>query len=370
MKNKSRSINFLRGVPADDVLSNLIPFAAAGYKKAIEEYKTDVLQYGHFNGFEPLRKLIADMHQVDPARVVVGNGGMEVISLFFKSLPPGSTVAIEETTYDRVVFDAQRYGHKLIGVELTPTGIDPAQLAHLADRQSVQAFYGIPFHQNPSGINYSPETIADVQKVCKDRDVICAWDICYEPLRYDGNSNTPIELSEWGPILISSFTKTIAPGTKCGYIILPESRISDMMHVVANTRINPNLPTQAFIADFIASGEYEKFLKDTCGFYRPRMDALNQSLSEHFSGAYPAEMTGGFFSCLTFEHIPVEKETAFINAAREAGVGIASAWDAVAPNFRDEKKQNGVFIRLTFPAYPAELIQWGISTLKQVTDTF
>ncbi len=118
-QNNTKSVNFLRGVPAQEALSKLIPAVSEGYEKAIKKYGTDVLQYGHFNGFQPLRDILGDMHYVDPNRVFIGNGGMEMISLLLKSFPKGSTIIIEEMTYDRVIHDANRYGHTLVGVELT-----------------------------------------------------------------------------------------------------------------------------------------------------------------------------------------------------------------------------------------------------------
>lgn len=109
-ESETQSINFLRGVPSEEALSHLVPMVSEGYEKAISRYGTEVLQYGHFPGFMPLRKLIADIHHVDPERVIVGNGGLEVISLFFKSLPRESTIIVEEASYDRVLLDARRYG--------------------------------------------------------------------------------------------------------------------------------------------------------------------------------------------------------------------------------------------------------------------
>jgi len=165
--NIKKSINFLRGVPAEEDLSKLIPIASEGYKKAITNYGTDVLQYGHFNGFKPLRDLLGTLHHVDPERIIVGNGGMEVISLLFKSLPRESNIIVEEMTYDRVIHDAQRYGHNLIGVELTSTGLNLEQLKKVINKTSVAVFYGIPFHQNPTGIDYTPENRKAVERICK-----------------------------------------------------------------------------------------------------------------------------------------------------------------------------------------------------------
>lgn len=367
---QTKTINFLRGVPANDVLEWLIPVASEGMANAIRQYGADVLQYGHNNGFAPLRKIIGERRHVAPDRVVVGNGGMEVISLFLKALPKNSNIIIEEATYDRVALDAAQYGHSLIGVELTTDGVNLDQLKETIDAHSAAAFYGIPFHQNPTGINYSEENIRAVEKLCKDHNILCAWDICYQTLRYDGKKNISIPVEDWGPILIDSFTKTIAPGTKCGYIILPVSFVDHMVDVIANTRINPNLPTQAFIADFMASGNYDRFLDDICRFYKPRMDALNDALDEHFRGAYPTNLTGGFFAALILEKVTSDKEPDFIKKAKESGVGIAAAWNAVAPNFRQSKKQKGLFTRLTFPAFEPELIKWGIATLKKVSTDF
>jgi 2-aminoadipate transaminase len=362
------SINFLRGVPAEEALSRLIPMASEGYKKVIRRYGTDVLQYGHFSGFKPLRDLIGSLHRVHPERVIVGNGGLEVISLFLKSLPRESNIIVEEASYDRVVLDAKCYGHHLIGVKLTPEGIDLNQFKDVVNKNAVAAFYGIPFHQNPTGINYAEENRKHVERICREHRIPCVWDICYQALRYDGKANGSIEVSEWGPILTSSFTKTISPGTKCGYMIVPTHYVGHLSGIIANTRINPNLPTQAFIADFIESGQYDDFVKYLCELYRPRMEALNTALNRLFPGAFPVAISGGFFAPLTLENIPGDKEASFIESAKQAGVGVAAAWDAFPPNCKEEKRKKGLFIRLTFPAFEPDKIEWGISKLKETAE--
>ena len=365
-----QSVNFLRGVPAEPALMKLMPLAARGYADTINRYGTDVLQYGHFNGFRPLREILGRIHQVDPDRVIAGNGGMEMISLLFKLLPRNSRIIVEEMTYDRVIHDAAQYGHTLIGVELTPEGLNTDQMKAVLNQNKVAAFYGIPFHQNPTGIDYSPGKCRAVEKLCRANDVLCIWDICYEMLRYDGRLNQPVAVSDWGPVLVSSFTKTVSPGTKCGYMVLPGHLLGPMTKIIANTRLNPNLPTQAFISDFIQLGEYKTYLAYLCDLYKPRMDALNAALNTYFPGAFPVNVNGGFFSCIRLDGILPENEERFRSAADEAGVGIAPAWDAVAPNLREEKQGQGMLIRLTFPAYDAAQIKWGISQLKQVKEKF
>ena len=367
--SERQSINFLRGVPAEEALSSLIPMASEGYEKVIRRYGVDVLQYGHFTGFKPLRDLIGSVHRVNPERVIVGNGGLEIISLFFKSLPRESNIIVEEATYDRVLLDAKCYGHRLIGVKLTPEGVDLNQLRDVINKNAIAAFYGIPFHQNPTGINYTEENRKEVERVCREHRIPCVWDICYQALRYDGQANGLIEVSEWGPILTSSFTKTISPGTKCGYMIVPNHYVGHLSSIIANTRINPNLPTQAFIADFIESGRYDEFVKYLCKLYRPRMEALNTALNSLFPDAFPVSISGGFFAPLILENISSHKEASFIESVKKAGVGVAPAWDAIAPNCLEDARKNGLFIRLTFPAYEPDKIKWGISKLKEKTES-
>ena len=368
--SKTESINFLRGIPAEEALSHLIAMASEGYERVIRRYGTDVLQYGHFMGFKPLRDLLGSLHGVNPERVIAGNGGLEVISLFFKSLPKESNIIIEEASYDRVVLDAQNYGHRLIGVKLIPEGIDLDQFKDIVHKKRVAAFYGIPYHQNPTGINYTEENRKAVERVCREHHILCVWDICYQSLRYDGKANDSIEISEWGPILAHSFTKTISPGTKCGYMVVPDHYAGHLSRIIANTRINPNLPTQAFIADFIESGRYDDFLNYLCKLYKPRMEALNTALHSLLPGAFPAAVTGGFFALLTLKNISSDQEAAFIESAKEAGVVVAAAWDAVSPDCIEETRKKGLLIRLTFPVYEPGKIQQGISRIKETVERF
>jgi DNA-binding transcriptional MocR family regulator len=363
-------VNFLRGVPAEEALTRLVPAAAQGYRDAIARHGVDILQYGHFTGFKLLREQIGAWHGVDPNRVIVGNGGLEAISIFFKSLPKGSTILFEETTYDRVLLDAKHYGHNVLGVRLTCDGVDLEHFEALIDEHAVTLFYGIPFHHNPTGMNYSIENRKSVETLCAQKGILCFWDICYQDLRYDGKQNTPIELSADGPILASSFTKTISPGTKCGYLVLPQHLVDRTAKVFANTRINPNLPTQAFISDFISSGRFESFLGELRDLYRPRMEALNSALSTRFPSSFAAPLTGGFFATVTLPSISAGGESAFIQAAKEAGVGIAAAWDAVAPNFLSDLRRKGMLIRLTFPAVPPQQIALGIERLQAAVARF
>jgi DNA-binding transcriptional MocR family regulator len=67
---------------------------------------------------------------------------------------------------------------------------------------AVAAFYGIPFDQNPTGINYTEENRKDVERTCREDSIPCVWDICYQALRYDGKMNGSIEVSRWASLFM------------------------------------------------------------------------------------------------------------------------------------------------------------------------
>ncbi|MBF0524010.1 MAG: PLP-dependent aminotransferase family protein [Deltaproteobacteria bacterium] len=369
MATENKNINFLRGIPATESLLRIKEAVAQGYHQAIMNYGSEVLQYGHFNGFLPLRQVLAELHGVHPDQVIAGNGGMEVISLLFKSLPKGSIVAVEEATYDRVLSDISRYGLKAVGIPLTSEGLDVDVLKNLITKNSMALFYGIPFHQNPVGMTYSSENVRQVNKICSDNNVLCAWDICYWQLRYDGQVNQLIDFSEpHGPILFNSFTKTIAPGTKCGYCIASKKMVETLTPIIANTRLNPNLPTQAFIADFIKSGGFEAHLTYLAELYRPRMETLNREMADKFPEIKRAEVTGGFF--LGFWLPGIKDDRAFVSAAEAAGLHITSSKSVFAPNILDQVKDQGFYLRIPYPALNPDDLAQGMTILRRVYSQF
>ncbi|MEJ2725394.1 MAG: PLP-dependent aminotransferase family protein, partial [Deltaproteobacteria bacterium] len=257
-------------------------------------------------------------------RVICFNGGMEVFSLLLKSFPRGTRVAIETLTYDRALADALRYEHEVVGIPFATDGIDLDMLEKELSKGEVRLFYRIIYHQNPTGLDSTMENIEAAAQVCARYNALYVCDIAYYELRYDGKKNQLLDLSKFPTsCLIGSFTKTLSPGTKCGFGIFPEDVVKQLTPVIANTRLNPNYPTQAMIHHLIDSGEYDKYLGYLVGFYRPRLEALNSALEEHFPEPERRPVTGGFFTGIWLSGI--QDEGAFIETAKAKGVSIAPA---------------------------------------------
>jgi 2-aminoadipate transaminase len=365
-------ISFLRGVPAEDALEAVTGIVEKNYVKALGEYGAKLLQYqipglSDFNGFIPLKKSLADRYGIggDPnRRVVCFNGGMEALSIILKAFPRGSQVAMEAMTYDRALADALRYEHEVVGIPLTEEGVDLSAMEKMLSIGKVKLFYRIIYHQNPTGLDSTLSNIEAAAGLCARYNALYVCDIAYYELRYDGQKNILPDLTAYPALcLIGSFTKTLSAGTKCGFGIFPEKVVDQITPVIANTRLNPNYPTQAMIHKVIASGEYDAYLKYLMGLYQPRMDTLNRSLKRYLDDIEVPQVTGGFFMGVWLPGIGDEE--AFVKAAKAKGINIATA-NVYCPGWKKvlQEKHKGPFFRLTFPSIKPEDIEQGIERLS------
>jgi 2-aminoadipate transaminase len=366
-------ISFLRGVPADEALETIADMVARSFREVFRTYGPKLLQYqtpglSDFNGFVPLKETLARRYGVsgDPNKhIICFNGGMEVFSLILKSFPRGSQVAMEAMTYDRALTDALRYEHEVVGIPFAEQGVDLEALEKALSDLKIKLFYRIIYHQNPTGLDSTMENIEAAADLCARHNALYVCDIAYHELRYDGRKNKLLDLSRFPTTcLIGSFTKTLSPGTKCGFGVFPEKVVDRLTPVIANTRLNPNYPTQAMIHHVMSIGEYDKYLDYLVKLYRPRMDSLNRSVSRHIRGTQVPVVTGGFFVGIWLTG--VRDEAAFVKVAKEKGVLIAPA-NVFPSGWKNhyEKKFGGPFFRLTFPSLKPEDIEKGIERIGE-----
>jgi DNA-binding transcriptional MocR family regulator len=322
-----------------------------------------------FNGYIPLKQSLADRFKIsgDPSkRLVCSNGGMETFSLLLKSYPRGSQIATEALTYDRVLSDIARHEHTTIGVPLAEDGVNLDDLSRVLEENDIAVFYQIAYHHNPTGLTTSLENLEKASDLCSAKGVLHVLDIAYFELRYDGISNQLVDLEKYPETtaLVGSFTKTLSPGAKCGFGVFPEGVLDRLTPVIANTRLNPNYPTQAAISSLIDSGYYDQHLKYLVDLYRPRMEAANNCLEEELPEANAPSLTGGFFVGISLPGITDEKQ--FIEALKTRDVVLAPP-SVYAPGYKERYfgEHKAAFFRLTFPFFTAEENERGIRAIAE-----
>jgi 2-aminoadipate transaminase len=291
-------ISFARGVPAPECLP--VQELADCARAAIERDGATVLSYGPGGGYPPLRDWIAERHGVEPARVVVTSGSLQgFVFLAQELVRPGSRVLVEAPTYDRPLKILGRLGAEIVGLPMDDEGLHVDALEHaLADGAKPAFLYTIATFQNPSGRTLSPERRARVAELAREYELLVLEDDPYGLVRYEGAAPPTLFDLEGGRNVAyaSSFSKTIAPGVRVGYFVLPAPLAATIEALAVSTYISPPFLTQAAVHEFVRRGNFDPNLERVKGLLRARRDAMLEALEEHMpEGASWSKPEGGYF---------------------------------------------------------------------------
>jgi 2-aminoadipate transaminase len=294
------AISFARGAPAPDLIA-AGELAECAYAVAQRE-GAKVFSYGPGGGYGPLREWVAERHGVEPGRVVLTVGGLLGFVLYAAeqlARRPGR-VLVEAPTYDRPLKILAREGAEVVALPMDDEGIDPDALeAEVAGRSDPPSFlYTIPTFQNPSGRTLSRDRRQRVADIASSHGVPVLEDDPYGLVRYEGESPPTLHELEGGELVTytSSFSKTVAPGLRTGYFVLPATEAGAFEQRAISTYISPPFHAQATIAEFVASGRFEPNLARVCASLHERRDAMLQALERGFpDSATWSRPQGGYF---------------------------------------------------------------------------
>src|SRR5215213_623780 len=246
-------ISLARGVPAPECIP--VEELADCARAAILNDGAAALSYGPGGGYAPLRAWIAEQHSVDASRVVVTNGSLQGFVFLADLLAgKGSRVIVEAPTYDRPLAILDALGADIGAVPQTDDGIDIDRLAEELRRAPRAAFlYVIPTFQNPSGRTLAPEGRRRLVELAAEHDVLVLEDDPYGLVRFEGIAPPTLYELEGGARVIysSSFSKTVAPGVRVGYLVLPQPLAGRVAAAAAATYITPSLLAQATVYEFL-----------------------------------------------------------------------------------------------------------------------
>jgi len=322
-------ISFARGIPAPECLP--VAELADCARTAIERDGPSVLSYGPGGGYGPLREWIAARHGVEPSRVVVTSGSLQgFVFLAEQLVRPGARVLVEAPTYDRPLKILRRLGAEIVGLPMDDDGlmIDALEQA-LATGDRPAFLYTIATFQNPSGRTLSEERRRRVADVAREHDLLVLEDDPYGLVRYEGEAlPTIFELAGGEDVVYaSSFSKTIAPGVRVGYFVLPPDLAAQIEALAVSTYISPPFMTQATVHEFLRRGNFEPNLERVRGLLRVRRDAMLDSLEQHMpEGARWSRPEGGYFVWLDLDGGPDD----LLARAERAGVTFVPGTDFFA----------------------------------------
>jgi 2-aminoadipate transaminase len=325
------SISFARGVPAPECLP--VEELADCARAAVERDPT-VLSYGETSGYVPLREWIAERHGVASGDVLVTNGGLQGFGFFAQHLcARGCRVLVERPTYDRPLKVLERLGAQVEALPMDEEGLDPDALETALGVGAKPAFlYTIPTFQNPSGRTLSTERRRRIVELAREHGLIVLEDDPYGLVRFEGEAlPTLLELDGGTKVVYaSSFSKTVAPGVRVGYFVLPAPLRLELEAAIASTYISPGMLAEGTIFEFLRRGNFEPNLERVRGLLRVRRDAMLSALEDELggSGATWSRPEGGYFVWLDLPGVDARE---LLSDAAAAGVSFVLGEDFGGP---------------------------------------
>ena len=359
-------ISFARGAPSLDIVDvQGLKDAAA---RAFESDPAGATAYGTSIGYPRLRAWIADKHGVEPERVLVTNGSMQADAFLFEQLVGnGDEVIVERPTYDRTLLSLRERGAKVRPVELQPDGIDTDALEALlrggqsASESAVNVrpklAHIIPNFQNPAGYTLSLEKRKALVDLARAHGFLIFEDDPYVDLRFSGEKlPTMLSMDPERVVYASSFSKTVCPGIRVGYLVGPTDLIAQIAKLATNTYISPSMVSQAIVYEFCASGAIERSIETVRTALAKRALTLQNALKRDLPEARFVAPQGGYFMWV---ELPEGTDVAALfKLAGELGVAFVKGTD-----FLLEGGENT--LRLAYSGVTPEQIDEGVARLAE-----
>ncbi len=234
---------------------------------------------------------------VDPEELIITNGCMEAVTLSLRAVArPGDSIAIESPSYYGVLQAIEALGMKALELPTDPrTGVDLDALQRVLDRNLVRACLFMPSFNNPLGSAMPLEHRRRVAIMTADAGVPLIEDDIYGDLAFDQPLPPVKSFDTTGNVLLcSSFSKTVAPGYRIGYVAAGafDDRVRHLK-LLGNVA-TAGLP-QLVLADFLKGDGYRRVVRSAASDYLRRTDALRQAVLEYLpEGTRVTQPQGGF----------------------------------------------------------------------------
>jgi 2-aminoadipate transaminase len=322
-------------------------------------------------GYRRLREFLTAKLQRDAGigcvadDILIVSGSLQALDLVNATLlARGDTVIIERDTYQGALNRLTRLGVNLVGISLDHDGMRmDALAAALADlkRRGItpKYIYTIPTVQNPTGTIMPAARRTELMKLAGQYGVPIFEDDCYADLIWDGKRPPALyAMSRNGGVIhIGSFSKSIAPALRVGYIVAPWAMLSRMLAL--KTDAGSGALEQMVLAEYCAPHFASHVPKLTRGL-RAKLDTLMEALNEQFGTAAEFDdPKGGIFLWVKLpDHVDTLK---LYQSALAAGVAINPG-----PEWSTDRAYAGCRLRLCFANPSHEQIREGVAVLAEV----
>ena len=304
-------MNLVRATLTSDVvqLGAAVPhsdfLAVKGVNKALKAVCAHTQDHSdHYDfapGYEPLRGQIALRMQdvqckVQQAEVVITNGCQNALVLALKAVTqPGDVVAIESPTFYGLLHVIESLGLQALEIPTDPiSGISLSALSLAFEQWDVKVSVLIPNYGNPLGHCMSDTDKRQLVTMAKKAKVQLIEDDIYGDLGLSNQRSLPLLSFDPDVIYCSSFSKTLSPGLRVGWVISGQhqERIEYLQYV--NSLSAPTLAQRA-VYEYLRYQSYDRYLREVRSKYRQQLHKVRSLIYASFpEGTKVSDPAGGF----------------------------------------------------------------------------
>ena len=290
-------ISLAGGLPAPEVFP--IRRFEEACQKVLSTKGPIALQYGATEGYEPLREMIAENMarygiRAKVENVLITSGSQQALDLIGKLLiNSGDRVLVEAPTYLGALQAFDVYGAEYVSVPIDEDGLR-TDLLEASLRSGPKFMYVLPNFQNPGGTTLSEGRRHELVLLADKYGIPIVEDDPYGQLRYEGehlptllvldreNLRRDGGYSLGNIIYLSTFSKTLAPGIRLGWIVAPPEVINKLVQLKQGADLHTATFNQMVAYEVARDGFLDEHVKTIRRVYRERRDVMLQALEEFF----------------------------------------------------------------------------------------
>lgn len=357
-------ISFAGGLPAPEVFP--VERFTEATSRVLSEHGAQALQYSTTEGYRPLREYLVEKMSkygisARPENILITNGAQQALDIIGKVLlDPGDIILTEQPTYLGALQAWRAYQADYVTVPVDDDGICLDERFIEALRAGPKLMYILPNFQNPAGVTLSLERRQKLVQIANQYGIPIIEDDPYGELRYEGEHLPPLvaldavyeakheaggngngfsnngHYHQGGVIYLGTFSKTLAPGLRLGWIMAPEPVVKMCVMAKQGMDLHTSTFAQMVAYDVARDGYLDQHKRLIRQVYKERRDVMLAAMDAYF----PPEVTwtrpaGGLFLWATFPEwldaaevlkTAIEHKVAFVPGAAfhpnaAAGVG-------------------------------------------------
>lgn len=328
----------------------------------------DCLQYSNSEGLSELREYISARYRLEqhidiaPERILITNGSQQALDLIAKvTLNDQDPVIIEEPGYLGAIQALSLYQPRYCPVSVDDQGMVLGELEE-ALVSHPKIMYTVPNFQNPSGISYTEANRRLVAELIQGSGCLLIEDDPYGALRFSGQAaGSFYHLAPEQTILLGSFSKTVVPGFRLGWVAAPERIFEKLLIAKQASDLHTCNFTQHILVDFLCHNSIEDHIDRICAAYGAQCRAMIAAIEREFPASIRCTRPdGGMF---LWAHLPKQMRALdlFEEAVKRKVVFVPGE-----PFYTRQHESSA--LRLNFSCVDTQVIDEGIGRLAEAIE--